>query len=40
MIKKVPCTHRYLLTHKGITLLTLLSSANDADTIRLATIAA
>jgi hypothetical protein len=40
VIKKVPRTHRYLLTDKGKTLVTLLSAAKDADTKRLTAIAA
>jgi len=40
VIKKVPKTHRYLLTDKGTTLVTLLSAAKDADAQRLAAIAA
>jgi hypothetical protein len=40
VIKKVPRTHRYLLTDKGKTLITLLSAAKDADTKRLTAIAA
>ena len=40
VIKKVPRTHRYLLTDKGRTLITLLSAAKDADTKRLTAIAA
>jgi hypothetical protein len=40
LIKKVPRTHRYLLTDKGRTLVTLLNAAKDADTKRLTAIAA
>ena len=40
VIKRVPKTHRYLLTDKGTTLVTLLSAAKDADTKRLTAIAA
>ena len=40
VIRKVPRTHRYLLTDKGKTLVTLLSAAKDADTKRLTAIAA
>ncbi len=39
VIRKVPRTHRYLLTSKGTTLVTLLAAAKQADTTRL-TIAA
>ena len=40
LIRKVPRTHRYLLTDKGKTLVTLLSAAKDADTKRLTALAA
>jgi hypothetical protein len=40
VIKRVPRTHRYLLTEKGRTLVTLLQAAQDADTKRLTAIAA
>ena len=40
LVKKVPRTHRYLLTDKGKTLVTLLNAAKDADTKRLTAIAA
>ena len=40
VIKRVPRTHRYLLTDKGRTLVTLLKAAQDADTKRLTAIAA
>jgi hypothetical protein len=36
LISKVPRTHRYLLTEKGRTLITLLLSAKDADAKKLA----
>jgi hypothetical protein len=39
VIRKVPRTHRYLLTGKGRTLVTLLAAAKEADTQRLATAA-
>jgi hypothetical protein len=40
VIKKVPRTHRYLLSDKGKSLVTLLSAAKDADVKRLTAIAA
>ena len=40
VIKKVPRTHRYVATDKGMMLVTLLSAANQADTKRLIAIAA
>jgi hypothetical protein len=40
LIKKVPRTHRYVLTEKGTTVVTLLRAARDADTKRLTAIAA
>jgi DNA-binding HxlR family transcriptional regulator len=35
VIKKVSGTHRYLLSEKGRTLITLLAAAKDADTTQL-----
>ena len=40
LIKKVPKTHRYLLTAKGKSLVTLLSAAKDADIKSLISVAA
>jgi hypothetical protein len=40
LIRKVPRTHRYLLTAKGRTLVTLLSAAKDADAQKLMALAA
>jgi hypothetical protein len=40
LIRKVPRTHRYLLTAKGTTLVTLLRAAKDADVQKLTTLAA
>jgi hypothetical protein len=35
LIKKVPRTHRYLLSEKGRTLVTVLTAARDADIVKL-----
>jgi hypothetical protein len=40
LIRKVPRTHRYLLTAKGTTLATVLCAAKDADVKKLSTLAA
>jgi len=39
LVRKVPRTHRYMVTEKGRTAITALQSARQADTAKLAAAA-